>query len=414
MYDQLIIFIKEQIENNDLFKGGLLLMIGGAILAVVRSWPNKVWQFVKRQSMIVIDIPDKDEAFGWINLWLADHNYTKKWSRLLTVKTVNEDRENNRPTIIFSPAPGLHYLWYKRRLMVLSRERQNLGGNSDGSVRDPFREYFTIRLLGRRRDIAFSLINEAYELVNPYVSGKLTVYRAATYGEWVVSSKVPKRLPESVILPVGVFDSLIQDVEQFLGHEQWYIDRGIPYRRGYLFYGPPGNGKTSAVVAIATYFNLNVGIINLGSPGMSDNTFMDLLSNIPKNTIVLFEDVDCIVNGRKVESKDVTFSGFLNALDGLNSSHGQLVFMTTNHKESLDAALVRPGRCDVQEEFNDAVDYQKMQMFERFFPGSNFALSFANRVSDSVSMATLQQHLMTYRNDPQEAFEQAVNIKKET
>lgn len=48
-------------------------------------------------------------------------------------------------------------------------------------------------------------------------------------------------------------NSLIMDVEHFLSQPRWYIDRGIPYRRGYLLYGPPGSGKTSAIMAIAGF-----------------------------------------------------------------------------------------------------------------------------------------------------------------
>ncbi len=53
-------------------------------------------------------------------------------------------------------------------------------------------------------------------------------------------------------------EHLINDVDRFISHPNWYIDRGIPYRRGYLLYGPPGSGKTSAIMALAgCFFNFN-------------------------------------------------------------------------------------------------------------------------------------------------------------
>ena len=48
----------------------------------------------------------------------------------------------------------------------------------------------------------------------------------------------------------------------------------------------------------------------------------------------------------------LSFSGFLNALDGVRSQEGQILFMTTNHKERLDPALLRPGRADVHVKLN--------------------------------------------------------------
>jgi SpoVK/Ycf46/Vps4 family AAA+-type ATPase len=52
-----------------------------------------------------------------------------------------------------------------------------------------------------------------------------------------------KRPLDSVILDKGIKERIVDDVKDFLGRQKWYVDRGIPYRRGYLLYGPPGSGK---------------------------------------------------------------------------------------------------------------------------------------------------------------------------
>ncbi len=303
--------------------------------------------------------------------------------------------------------------------MILSRNRQEAGADSSGGPtsgsnnKDPFREYFTIRILGRRRDIALSLINEAYELANPETDNKVTIHRAMHYGEWVVSSKAPQRPMDSVVLPKGCTQELIDDIQEFLDSDDWYTARGIPYRRGYLFYGPPGNGKTSAVLALATHFNLDIGILSLKMANLEDDDLYSLLTNTPNNTIVLLEDIDCVVDGRDTEGS-VTFSGLLNALDGLSSAHKQIIFMTTNHRDKLDPALVRPGRCDMQKEFKNADTSQKIRMFERFFPDSNLAPEFAEVANGDNSMATLQQHMMQYRNSAEQALKHATDLGKDT
>ena len=197
-----------------------------------------------------------------------------------------------------------------------------------------------------------------------------------------------------------------------MSDEAYYVKLGIPYRRGYLFYGPPGNGKTSAVLGLATEFGMDIAILNLKSTQMSDDDLSVALTSAPPNTLILLEDIDCVVSDRDTEGV-VTFSGLLNALDGLGSAHGQIVFMTTNHRDNLDEALIRPGRCDVQREFPNASSSQKIQMFHRFFPDSDLGAKFLMQVPGSVSMATLQKHMMEYRDNPQGAFEQAVHIKNE-
>jgi len=416
MLEQLVQFIQDQVANNELFQGGLLLMVGGALLALVRAWPGRIWEFIKRQSMIVIDIPDKDQAFHWVNLWLANHNYSKHRARLLTVKTEHTNREFDKPKIIFSPAPGNHWLWYRRRLMILNRNRQQMGGDDGPAVagmgHDPFREYFTIRLIGRNRNLALELIQEAYDFSHPHTVDKIAIHRSRNYGDWLSNTWALKRSLESVILPDNLLNELVSDIQTFLDSEEWYMKRSLPYRRGYLFYGSPGNGKTSAIMALASRFKLDIAILNIKSTDMSDDDLSDALINTPQSSIILIEDIDCILSGRRTRAK-ITFSGLLNALDGVSARHGQLVFMTTNFRDRLDEALIRPGRCDVQKEFPNANADQKFHLFEQFFPSSNLALSFSERASGNMSMAELQKHMMEHRDDPQAALEYAANIEDE-
>ena len=66
-------------------------------------------------------------------------------------------------------------------------------------------------------------------------------------------------------------------------------------------------------------------------------------------------------------SGKLTFSGILNALDGITAAEGRLLYMTTNHKENLDPALIRPGRIDRQLEFKHTTRDQLQGMFEHFY-----------------------------------------------
>jgi len=63
----------------------------------------------------------------------------------------------------------------------------------------------------------------------------------------------------------------------------------------------------------------------------------------------------------------VTFSGFLNALDGVASGEERIIFMTTNHVSKLDPALIRPGRVDLSALIDDALPSQAKRLFTRFY-----------------------------------------------
>ena len=78
--------------------------------------------------------------------------------------------------------------------------------------------------------------------------------------------------------------------------------------------------------------------------------------------------------------------------------------MTTNHKEKLDSALLRPGRADVHVELNNASVKQMKGLFKKFFPESSEAQqqAFADQLPEfKLGMAKLQGHFLQYRDDPQ-------------
>jgi mitochondrial chaperone BCS1 len=111
-----------------------------------------------------------------------------------------------------------------------------------------------------------------------------------------------------------------------------YQSKGVPYRRGYLLYGPPGTGKTSFTQAIAGAKKLNLCYLNLSSGDIDDDKFNRLLLDAPPKSILLLEDIDAIFSQREkgmFASRKLTFSGFLNALDGVNYyfSKNELIFV---------------------------------------------------------------------------------------
>ena len=224
------------------------------------------------------------------------------------------------------------------------------------------------------------------------------------------------RPPESVVLKEGLLDDLIADCRRFLSNRQWYLQRGIPYRRGFLLHGPPGTGKSSAVVAIASALRMDIALLNLNTLGLDDNDLSDRLAQVPPNAIVLIEDIDCAFSGRKAgeeKTTRITFSGLLNAIDGVAAGEGRILFATTNHPERLDAALVRPGRIDRQIEIGLADREQCRTIFQRFFPEADehLAAQFAAAIpEEQLAMAAVQAYLIRYADSAEEAAERVSEL----
>ncbi|KAL4077128.1 BCS1 N terminal-domain-containing protein [Scleroderma yunnanense] len=379
------------VGDNPYFQAGFGLMGVGVGLTVLRQGLILGSTTLRRRLLVTLEVNNKDRAYEWFLTWLA-HNAntapqkraTSRWfrSHQLSVETAVEQRSNGSSSAIFRlvAGPGTHWLRYQGAWMQMKRERETrsmqlMSGN-------PW-ETITLTTLSRDRDLFPRLLAEARDLAMKSQQGKLVI-RTAWGIEWRPFGQPRQKRPlHSVVLDTGVSEKIEQDVRAFLQRRQWYADRatlsvdlGIPYRRGYLLHGPPGSGKTSYIQALAGALSYDICLLNLSERGLADDKLIHLLSNAPERSFILIEDVDAAFNKRVQTSEDgyqssVTFSGFLNALDGVASGEERIVFMTTNHIEKLDPALIRPGRVDLNVLVDDASPTQARTLFTRFYGGSD-------------------------------------------
>jgi chaperone BCS1 len=216
-------------------------------------------------------------------------------------------------------------------------------------------------------------------------SEKTIIYRQCdNYSlEWKPFGKPKaKRSWSTVFTQNRIKEDLFEDIVQFQRDEEWYHKQGIPYRRGYLLYGPPGTGKSSLIYSLAGKLDFGICILKLRGRDMTDDGLMQSLATVPYKSFVLIEDIDAVlptkkrlnvVEGEAEHSEEesrssLTLSGILNAIDGVASEESQILFMTTNHKEVLDEAIIRPGRIDKKFHLDNCNASQCKDMFHNFFP----------------------------------------------
>ncbi|ODV92467.1 hypothetical protein CANCADRAFT_1061 [Tortispora caseinolytica NRRL Y-17796] len=410
--------------SNPYFSAGFGLMGLGVGLAALRQISRRTASLLYKQLLVDLEIPSKDKSYMWFLDWMAKQNVADAQSanrggffgrRHLAVQTQYRQHDNGSVTTSFSlvPGPGTHIIRYKGAFIQVSRERS--GRLMDLTSGTPF-ETVVLKTLYKDRHLFEDILNEAREIAVQKQEGKTVLF--TSYGpEWRPFGQPRRRRPiESVVLDETVAESLIADIEEFLDNGKWYYDRGIPYRRGYLLYGPPGSGKSSFIQALAGHLDYNICILNLSEAHLTDDRLNHLMNHIPERSVLLLEDVDAAFSQR-AQSTDqgyvsgVTFSGLLNALDGVTSSEERIIFMTTNHPERLDPALVRPGRVDVQKLIDYASPYQIRKMFARFY-GDLATEKLADRLVDiatnlgrPLSTAELQGLFITFKSSPHTALE---------
>jgi len=220
---------------------------------------------------------------------------------------------------------------------------------------------------------------------------------------WQQLARRQPRLLKSVIMDKGQKSRLMEDFTWFLKDEtaDFYAKHGIPYHRSYLFYGPPGAGKTSCIFALAGHFKRNICFIQFNK-GTTDDSFRLAVSDAPAESIVVMEDVDALftVHRDTTDSSSLSFSGFLNALDGLGAPEDVIFILTTNHPDRLDPAVRRPGRVDLHVAFGAPTRDMAAEYFLVFYPDSAkeakaFAAATGERLrGGDLSMAQLQHFFL--------------------
>lgn len=411
--------VVSQLADNNLFTAGFGLFGVGACAALSRKGFQVFLMYFRRNHMITLEVPCRDKSYQWLLHWITQKGARN--TQHLSVETSFNQRDTGHVVTQYSfiPSVGTHWMRYQGNWIRVERTRQTQ--TMDIQMGVPF-ETVELTALGRDRNLYFNILEEAREMALKETEGKTLLYTAMG-SEWRQFGPPRKRRPlSSVVLAESVSQKILHDCHEFIKNPKWYSERGIPYRRGYLLYGPPGCGKSSFITALAGEIEFSICLLNLSERGLTDDRLNHLMNIAPEQSIILLEDIDAAFVSREDTPQQkaaydglnrVTFSGLLNCLDGVASTEARIVFMTTNYLERLDPALIRPGRVDYKEYIGYCSRYQLEEMFKRFYgsqpSGGTHKIAyhelFADRVlsfGKNVSPAQLQGYFMMHKLSKEE------------
>ena len=383
--------------------------------------------------MSTADIRVDDEIYNMLMAWIANQQFSKQSRRFVANTNLNSrmwylwrefdsdddkdeggvefDAEGNaivtsgkgkkEKKVQFTPSFGTHYFWYKSRLLIFKRS-QDTRQTGWGPVSE--REEISVQCFGRNPAILKDLLDECRKDFLSHDENRTIIYRGGLKSgtsepAWTRCVSRVSRPFSTVVLDEAVKKNILEDMRDYLHPytRRWYSNRGIPYRRGYLLYGPPGTGKSSLSFAIAGYFKLKIYIVSLNSLAMNEENLGTLFSELPKQCVVLLEDIDTagLTHARQAPTQDeetkpkipqapgttttnpanpptntggrISLSALLNIIDGVAATEGRILIMTTNHLEKLDAALIRPGRVDMTIKFDLATTDMITTIFRGIF-----------------------------------------------
>jgi SpoVK/Ycf46/Vps4 family AAA+-type ATPase len=200
----------------------------------------------------------------------------------------------------------------------------------------------------------------------------------------------PKTSWNDVVLQGTLASDIRRNVDGFFQSADKYRECGLPYRRGFLFVGPPGCGKTFTIGALANAVKAKTMAI-LPKPDLDadcvERTFHWASKNGP--AILVLEDIDKMIKNEKFP-----LAICLNIIDGLKPDNGVLLIATTNEPQNLDPALLhRPSRFDRVWRFPLPKYEQRLHLLRTRGRGhfSDEVLDEVAKKSEGFSMAYVQE-----------------------
>ncbi|KAG8881417.1 hypothetical protein FRB97_009612 [Tulasnella sp. 331] len=381
------------IMSNGYLQNSVNFFFFGTILESGRQ----LWQWVMdrfTEGFVLTAIFDStDPAYEWFFSYLNDE---KIWS---TTREVHVSAKTNSRSWGFKSGKDddddgscAQYLptYDKPQLFRFKSTWCQVVRKKSGSTHTYDHEFggqLILTLYTRQRSVLDDLIQTSREKhMKKAKSSRLVVHGSCPCGFFCQTTTKARRGLDSLILPVGVKETLVNDARDFLRSEAWYSEAGIQHKRGYLLYGPPGTGKSSTVHALAGELDLEIYTLSLATNGLDDAGLGRLIASTPAHSIILIEDIDCAFPSREEKERKkeaaekgviiaetrstITLSGLLNVIDGCSSEEGRLLFATTNYVDRLDPALLRAGRMDVKIHYKMSTRDQIINLFKRFYPCS--------------------------------------------
>lgn len=231
--------------------------------------------------------------------------------------------------------------------------------------------------------------------------------RVQYLNEYEISCDVIPHSFNNIVLDEKVKNNIVNGLINWDKSKNWYDKHQLVHKIGVFLYGKPGTGKSTVAKAISSMFG-NAPILTIDPNNImnSVNGILKMRKKYDETIVVLIEDFDMYFKSREEienveigldqkKQKDFNQNAIFQLLDGVYSTDDTIYVATTNYKDRIDAALIRYGRFDIQEELNyfnkdDATKCVKL-------------LGYDENVLDSMSIeypvqpAYLQSKIMEYR-----------------
>jgi len=247
------------------------------------------------------------------------------------------------------------------------------------------------------------------EYINHLVPKNNAVYFTFAENKWISNKISVNKTFDNTFLNDDISARIQYDLDFFTKNPEYYKKKGLAYKKGYMLYGDPGNGKSSVIFSVANKYKRPIYRVNLDC---NRESLIKQISSIDSGSVVIFEDIDSfsVVHDRSDDSIknirkpkcDLLIDDILYILDGYIYLNGCIIFMTTNHIERIDSAVLRPGRIDHKIELKNS--NEQIRRILEFYYNDDFPfgeLSLDESRKDISIAELINTHIVPNLDNPQ-------------
>ena len=235
MIDMFNSFLADALQS-DFFAGGLALGAFGIAAATLRIALLTLYRVIMRRVWVSLTLDNRSAAYRHFCIWM-EHNDVLARSRHVRMT----DGRWASGTKGYAPAPGRHWFTWRGRICRLERhinEKSKVGSSHN---QRPMETLHVTVLFGHVSTIlewiaAGRQIAQTKDRIGPGLHILKGDY-------WDSLGDIPRRPIDTVLVDDDRVEKIVEDMRWFYAARDWYAERGVPWRRGYLFHGPPGTGN---------------------------------------------------------------------------------------------------------------------------------------------------------------------------
>jgi len=392
--------IFELFKNNEVFSG---VALGSMLTSIIvglgyslKKLPNQIFYVIKRFITVKLEIHSDQPEYKSVSIWAKQFNSQNLRTYLLNSKSsilIGFNEENSIPFL--TPGIGRHIVFYNKQPVIIEKSIELK--NTRGVI-----ETIIITTIGNKPTLIKKILNEITDIT--LMNHKLKVYNVLDNEYWELTYK-NKRSINGLVFNRKY--EIIESIRTFYNNQDWYLSKGISFKKGMLLSGPPGTGKSTLVSVIASELDLNIFYLNL-SDKLTSKNLIKYISKVKEQSIILIEDIDCLfmAQDRELNGNNENLSTLLNVLDGINSIDGVIYILTTNYVDRIDKALIRPGRIDLYIQMENFKYSQIKEMYNIFYNDiSNFDIfysEFKKLLNNGEIAPSSLQNLFIHFSTPQQ------------